>query len=131
MAALEPAGRGGLAASGAPPIDGEAAFVAVADGLFRLEAPLTFASVPALRLPGLQRIQAAAQGLQFDLQRVTATDSAGLALLIDWLAEARARACTLHYVRPPESLLNLARLSEVEPLLSAAPAAQGSDSGRS
>ena len=41
-----------------------------------------------------------------------------LALLIDWLATARARSCQLRYAKPAETLLSLARLSEVERLLS-------------
>ncbi|HEY6453426.1 MAG TPA: STAS domain-containing protein [Steroidobacteraceae bacterium] len=115
---------GGLsAAATAPAIDGEAAFVAVSHGVFRLEAPLTFATVPRLRRPGLERIAAAAAGLEFDLHAIAASDSAGLALLVDWLAEARARQRTLRYGRAPETLLALARLSEVEALI--APAGTG------
>jgi len=96
-----------------------AAFVATSTGVYRLEAPLTFATVAALRNPGLALIAAAGSGgLTFDLEAVPAVDSAGLALLIDWLATARARSCQLHYAKPAETLLSLARLSEVEALLS-------------
>jgi len=124
-----PVAQGGLSASGgAPAIDGEAAFVAVADGVFRLEAALTFATVPALRGPGLARIKAAAAELQFDLQQVAASDSAGLALLIDWLAEARTRQRSLRYLQPPEALLSLAKLSDVESLI-AGEAQRPSDKG--
>jgi len=116
---IQSAAQGGLsAAHGAPAIDGEAAFVAVSDGVFRLQASLTFATVPALHRPGLARIDAARTELQFDLQQVGVTDSAGLALLVDWLAEARARQRVLRYVQPPEALMALARLSDVEALLS-------------
>jgi ABC-type transporter Mla MlaB component len=94
------------------------AFVAVSQDVYRLEAPLTFATVAALRKPGLTLIAAASSGLTLDLAAVPAVDSAGLALLIDWLATARARSCQLHYAKPAETLLSLARLSEVEPLLS-------------
>jgi phospholipid transport system transporter-binding protein len=119
----------GLSAScGAPAIDGQAAFVSVADGVFRLEAPLTFATVPALHGPGLERIDAAATELQFDLQQVAASDSAGLALLVEWLAEARTRQRSLRYLQPPEALLALARLSDVEPLI-AGEAQRPSDKG--
>lgn len=93
-------------------------FVAISPGVYRLEAPLTFATVAALRSPGLALIGAAAGELTFDLAAVPAVDSAGLALLIDWLAMARARACRLRYAKPAPTLLSLARLSEVEPLLS-------------
>jgi phospholipid transport system transporter-binding protein len=123
MAAPEPVARGGLSGAGtAPAIDGQAAFVEVSSGRFRLQASLTFATVTALYQPGRERIAAAAAELEFDLQGVAASDSAGLALLVDWLAEARARQCTLRYRQPPEGLLALARLSEVEPLIDAAAA---------
>lgn len=118
MAAPEPVARAGLsAASTAPAIDGQAAFIAVSSGVYRLDAPLTFATVPRLYHPGLERIAAASTELEFDLRSVAASDSAGLALLIDWLAEARARQCTLRYRQAPDELLALARLSEVEPLI--------------
>jgi len=126
VASTEPAGRGGLsAARNAPPIDGEAAFVAVSDGVFRLEAPLTFATVPLLRAPGVQRIAAASGALELDLECVATIDSAGLALLIDWLAEARQRQRSLRYGRPPEALRQLAQLSEVESLIAGEQASAG------
>jgi len=95
------------------------AFVAASPGVHRLQAPLQFATVPALRRQGLALISAAPSELTLDLSAVPTADSAGLALLIDWLASARAQHKTLRYVQPPQGLLALARLSEVERLLSA------------
>jgi phospholipid transport system transporter-binding protein len=118
MASAVPVARGLSAASTAPAIDGQQAFVAVSDGIYRLEAPLTFATVPVLHAPGLERIAAATGGLEFDLQGVPTSDSAGLALLIEWLAEARAQQRTLRYLRAPEALRALAQLSDVESLIS-------------
>lgn len=109
--------RGLSAASAAPAIDGAAAFVAQGTGGFRLDSSLTFATVPALHAPGLAHINAAGGDLQFDLQHVEVIDSAGLALLIDWLAVARARHCRLRYTQPPAALIALAHLSEVEGLI--------------
>jgi ABC-type transporter Mla MlaB component len=97
---------------------GEGAFVAVAPAVYRLEAPLTLLTVTALRNPGLALIGAASDTLTFDLATVPEVDSAGLALLIDWLASARACSLKLRYAKPGRTLLALARLSEVEPLLS-------------
>ena len=73
--------------------------------------------MPALHPRGLARIDAAAGELQFDLHQVGATDSAGLALLIDWLAAAKSRERTLRYLQPPAALRALAKLSEVESLI--------------
>jgi phospholipid transport system transporter-binding protein len=123
----QPRNQGGLSCTrGALPIDAQSAFVAGAGGAYRLAAALTFATVPALRQPGLDRITAAAGGVEFDLQGVTVADSAGLALLIDWLAEARARQRTLRYLKVPQGLSALAKLSDVEELIepSAAPETQ-------
>ncbi len=123
MTAPRPASHGGLSAAGhAPAIDGEAAFVAAGDGVYRLEAALTFATVPLLRVPGMARIAAAAGPIEFDLQHVAVADSAGLALLVDWLADARVQGRTLRYGQVPEVLRALARLSDVESLLAGDPA---------
>jgi phospholipid transport system transporter-binding protein len=124
VSTARPINHGGLsAARHAPAIDGEAAFVAVGDGVYRLEASLTFATVPLLRNAGMARIAGAAGPIEFDLQGVAVVDSAGLALLIDWLADARAQQRTLRYGQLPEVLRALARLSDVESLLTPGPAA--------
>jgi|SRR5579863_5895369 len=118
MAAPEPVARGGLsAARTAPAIDGQAAFVAVSSGVYRIDAALTFATIPSLFRAGVERIAAASKQLEFDLQSVSTSDSAGLALLVDWLAEARTRQCALRYRQAPDALLALARLSDVESLI--------------
>jgi phospholipid transport system transporter-binding protein len=93
------------------------AFVTVSPGVYRLEAPLTFASVASLRDHGLQILDSSAEGLTLDLQAVPAVDSAGLALLIDWLAEAKSNSRSLKYTQPPPILLSLAQLSDVEKLI--------------
>ena len=52
-----------------------------------------------------------------DLASVSAGDSAGLALLIEWLSVARSVKRPLRYENIPLQLQQLARLSEVEELL--------------
>ena len=59
----------------------------------------------------------AARDVEFDLTRVTSGDSAGLAVLIEWLAEARARGVRLRYVGVPAQILAVARISDIEGLL--------------
>jgi phospholipid transport system transporter-binding protein len=128
MSTPKPCGQRGL--SGARrivPIDGKTAFLACpagTAGIYRLEDALTFATVPILRQPGLDLIAAAPGDVQFDLECVPLTDSAGLALLIDWLAEARARQRTLRYLKVPEALSELAKLSDVEALIEPSAATQ-------
>jgi phospholipid transport system transporter-binding protein len=117
----KPCGQRGLSgARGIVPIDRQTAFQAGAAGTvgtYRLEDALTFATVPILRQPGLDLIAAATGDLAFDLECVPLTDSAGLALLIDWLAEARSRQRTLRYIKVPDALSELAKLSDVESLI--------------
>jgi phospholipid transport system transporter-binding protein len=52
-----------------------------------------------------------------DLAGVTASDSAGLALLIEWLSVAKSAGRSLRFENIPSQLQQLARLSEVEELL--------------
>ena len=52
-----------------------------------------------------------------DLAGVKDSDSSGLALLIEWLSIARAERRGLRYENIPAQLHQLARLSEVEELL--------------
>lgn len=52
-----------------------------------------------------------------DLAGVKDSDSSGLALLIEWLSVARASSHGLRYENIPAQLHQLARLSEVEELL--------------
>jgi phospholipid transport system transporter-binding protein len=93
------------------------AFVAVSPDVYQLQSALTFATVAALRHAGIGLIESAQKELTFGLQAVPAVDSAGLALLIDWLAIAKARSRRLRYAQPPQALLSLARLSDVDKLI--------------
>ena len=57
--------------------------------------------------------------VQIDLGGVTALDSAGLAVLITWLGEARARGLGLAYSGLPSALVATARVAGVESLVGA------------
>jgi phospholipid transport system transporter-binding protein len=54
---------------------------------------------------------------QMDLAGITAGDSSGLALLIEWLSVAKSAGKTLTYANIPTQLHQIARLSEVEELV--------------
>lgn len=89
------------------------------DGRYRLESELTFGTVTGLRRQGLLALAASAPstGLVFDLAAVHQVDSAGLALLVDWLAVARARGLQLRFTGLSPEMRALARLSDVEGML--------------
>lgn len=89
-----------------------------AEGKWYAEGPLTFVSARRARELGIDAIAAAAGGeLVIDCQGVTASDSAGLAVLLDWLAAARAQQLSLRYAHLPPGLAALGRISEVNELL--------------
>jgi phospholipid transport system transporter-binding protein len=99
--------------------DGASAAVAAAGpGRASVSGPLTFASVGNLAksAAGLLSSQTE-QRLEVDLAGVTGVDSAGLALLIGWLADARAAGISLSYRGVPDRLLAIARISDIDGLL--------------
>ena len=87
-------------------------------GRYRLAGELTLGTVGPLRDAG-RALFALRQGdeLHVDLGGVTRADSAGLALLVDWLAWAKGAGRRLSFSRLPAELLALARLSELDSLL--------------
>ena len=91
--------------------------IEVADGgPARVAGSLSFATVSMLLPVGADAIEHGRAAI-IDLAGVTASDSAGLALLIEWLSIAGASGQTLHFENIPAQLRQLARLSEVEELL--------------
>jgi phospholipid transport system transporter-binding protein len=55
--------------------------------------------------------------LQIDLAQVTHTDSAGLALLVEWLREASRRGARVEFLNLPAQLLALAGAANFEHVL--------------
>ncbi|HEX4300621.1 MAG TPA: STAS domain-containing protein [Gammaproteobacteria bacterium] len=55
--------------------------------------------------------------IQLDLSGIGSTDSAGLALLIEWTGWARREKRKLTFTHVPEQALALAKISEVDKLL--------------
>ncbi len=78
---------------------------------------LTFATARLARKQGLMALRNAGRELSIDCGAISQADSAGLAVLLDWLAEARRAGCALHLLHLPQNLLALARISAVEELL--------------
>jgi phospholipid transport system transporter-binding protein len=57
------------------------------------------------------------QPCTIDLSQVTEADSAGLAVLVEWLATARKRKSSIHYEGIPAQILAVARISDLDELL--------------
>jgi phospholipid transport system transporter-binding protein len=99
-----------------------------APGTFRLDpassgrlaahGPLVFATATRACEQGLAALSGAAGGaLEIDCGGISASDSAGLAVLLEWLGAARRAGRSLRYRALPEGMLALARISEVDELL--------------
>ena len=89
-----------------------------APGTLSAQGPLTFASARrASELGAAALSHAAAAKLEIDCRGITASDSAGLAVLLEWLSVARRAGRSLRYAQLPEGLAALARISDVEELL--------------
>ena len=89
-----------------------------------LRGPLSFTTAAAAHALGIRLLSrpdvaaaAGRDGLVLDAAGVTAADSAGLAVLLDWRREALRRGIRLRYRNLPESLQRLARISSVESML--------------
>jgi phospholipid transport system transporter-binding protein len=88
----------------------------VAQGRYRVKGELSFATVGALLEASRKDFEGAA-ALDIDLSGVEHSDSAGLALLIEWLRLAKRAGKRLSYSNLPPQLLAIARMSDVDDLL--------------
>ena len=86
------------------------------EGRFALRGVLDFSSVGGLLGEGITAF-GAHRRVVLDLQGVTRSNSAALALLLEWLDIGRARGFELSFVNLPDSLLAIARMSNADALL--------------
>ena len=86
------------------------------DTVLALAGELSFESAPRL-LNSQRDLFNRRDQLIIDCKDVTRSDSAGLALLIEWMRQARRYHCQLAFRNLPRQLLDIARVSGVEQLL--------------
>jgi len=79
--------------------------------------PLTFATARGASAQGEALLAATAAAQEIDCSGVTTADSAGLAVLIDWLGVAKRAGRRLRYAHLPQGLVALASISEIAELL--------------
>jgi phospholipid transport system transporter-binding protein len=82
---------------------------------------LTFETVPALYHESLGWFAGTSE-LTLDLAQVTRADSAGLALLIEWLRGGEKAGCRVRLANIPQQVQNLIRINGLNGALLAAPA---------
>jgi len=103
---------------GAPQPDPAFEFISSGPAHFAVRGAMTFATAAGLHAAGLAALGTSPQPrLELDCSAVGEADSAGLAVLVDWLAWARAAGRELHLKNLPPKLLEIARISELDELL--------------
>jgi phospholipid transport system transporter-binding protein len=90
---------------------------AVDSSHFVVTGVLGFDTVKSLLETSRTQFAGAAEQLEVDLAGVTQSDSAGLALLIEWLKFAGQAGKRIRFTRAPDQLRSLARISELEEIL--------------
>ena len=80
-----------------------------------LDGELTFATVAGIVSGGPQ--VSAAESAVLDLSGVTRSDSAGLALLVEWLRGVQDRGGALEFTGLPKEMTQLARVADLDRLI--------------
>jgi len=86
------------------------------DGCFLLAGTLTFKTVPVIWKQGLD-LFSEAPSLLLDLSQVKRSDSAGVALLVDWMRFARRHNKPISYINMPNQMLAIVRASSLDAIL--------------
>lgn len=94
-----------------------AALRQVDSGHFAVVGELGFDTVGGLLASSGAQFAAAGTQFEVDLSGVTQSDSAGLALLIEWLKVATLTGKTVRFTRVPDQLRALAQISEIDGFL--------------
>jgi phospholipid transport system transporter-binding protein len=83
-------------------------------GKFAARGPLTFATARGARESGLAVFGAGnSRELEVDCSGITSSDSAGMTVLLDWLAIAKRAGRSMHFASLPKQVQALARISDV------------------
>ena len=90
-----------------------------APGRLTVRGDLDFENAPSALARGLTLL-GDARDCEVDLSGLSSGDSAGLAVLIEWLSSARRRGARLRYTGVPSQMRAIARISDLEDLLSPA-----------
>jgi phospholipid transport system transporter-binding protein len=89
-----------------------------ADGRVSVTGELTFATARGARSLGRKVLESqTGPEVRVDCSGISRGDSAGLAVLLDWLASARASGQHLRYENLPQQIVAIAEISELDELL--------------
>jgi len=86
------------------------------EGRFALSGDMSFETAQQI-LKSSEPLFRQYAALKIDLSGVSKADSAGLALMLEWKAQAGQRGAVIEFAAIPESLLAVAKTSEVSDLI--------------
>jgi len=87
------------------------------DGQFTLAGDLSFGTAEQIRRASKTQFDGQAS-IEINLSHVETTDSAGLALLLEWIGWANHSNVEIRFLNIPEKILAIAQTAEVGELLS-------------
>lgn len=87
------------------------------DGRFALAGDLSFGTAEQIRRASLDQFDGQ-PSIEVNMSRVEMTDSAGLALLLEWIGWANHSDVEIRFLNIPEKILAIAQTAEVDELLS-------------
>ncbi len=93
-----------------------------ADGRFRVSGELTFATVTRVLERSRRLFTQAGEALEIELGAVERVDSAGLALLIEWMRVAQALDKSIRFFNLPDQMMAIASASDLDSILPLSPA---------
>jgi phospholipid transport system transporter-binding protein len=82
-------------------------------GHFVVAGDLTFSAIDKKTITSFA-FWAAGKQITLDMGKVGNADSAGLALMLEWIKQARTKRVQLHFINIPGQILNLAKLSGLD-----------------
>ncbi len=84
-----------------------------ADGSFFVEGSLTFSSISKKTIPDFDFLKQSKE-VCINLKKVTHADSAGLALVLEWIKHSKQNKTKLFFKNIPQQLSTLASLSGLD-----------------
>ena len=94
----------------------EAVIQRASDGRLLLSGELDFTTVTRVNGEALTLLEDA-DSIRVDLQGIVRSDSAGLALLVEWMRAARRLGKPIQFLNIPQQMLAIARVSGLDEVL--------------
>jgi phospholipid transport system transporter-binding protein len=89
----------------------------VSENLYEVVGKMTFTTVPGLLKQSKEKFDSTGAEVVFDLAKVRHADSAGLALMLEWLRLAKVKEKKIKFVKIPAQLLNLTEITGLSNIL--------------